>query len=327
MRKGRRVGLVALLALAASIATIQPSAVAAPNDQQCVGASRTFPAPPTDLDLLTATDAQLATYGFPPRPPTSTTQALAVWTDVISHAKYRDLDPDSSPCQTNVQHTTYSNNWSGYGVPSSPLVAGGFNEVENEWIVPQVASNPSYTECGASGSSNAPTVSVWGGIGVNDLIQAGTDSCSDATPRYRFWYEDYPLGSHYAGPSPHPGDTAYQDSHNNNGTCNFFLEDVTTGGYWPAQIDCPYQGKYQGDFITERIGVHYLPSFSPIWQGDNYSFAPSGGSWGLTSSNSEKYMMTSDCTSSGTKLAAPGSISSSTAFYNYHYADGPWNGC
>lgn len=161
------------------------------------------------------------------------------------------------------------------------------------------------------------------------FIQAGTDSCSDKTPRYRFWVEDYwsgDPGASYLGPSITGGQLAYESTtYNHNGTCTFFLENVTTGHYYSTNYSCSHPGVYQSDFILERIGLHYLPSFGAVHQTSNY-MQHGSSSWELSANHSDKYIMTSDCTASGTLLAEPGPISSGD-FSNFHYADLPWDGC
>lgn len=168
----RAFGVVTIMVLA--VITAAPAyAATGPTDSSCAAYATSYPPLPAQVNPLTASADVLAKYGFPHRPAATNQGALDAWETAVSHAKAQELAPDASPCPSGVQHgNRYSNNWSGYGEPSSEVVAGGFDQVSNYWIVPTVAGHSGYTACGVGGSSNAPTASVWGGIGVNQLYSS-----------------------------------------------------------------------------------------------------------------------------------------------------------
>lgn len=234
-------------------------------------------------------------------------------------------DDTGDGCTDGTRHATvYSGNWSGYQINASDVVGGSyFTYVDSTWTVPSVASHP-YSACGPTNSDPAPDVSMWTGIDTSNIIQSGTDSCSDSTPTYRFWTEDFPQGTRYEGPHVSGGDTAYVSVEwKGNNTCEYFEENESTGGYADhVHTDCNYHGKYQADYILERVGPNYTQAFATVR--DHYTFwqSASSVSGGLTSGNGQRNVMTSNCTSSGTVLVAPGSVSNTdNGFNQVHYAD------
>ena len=73
------IAAVAAAAVAATISVLGPSASAGPAWSAC-RPIHVFSQPPAGFDPATATDAQLARYGFPPRPPgASNSAAYQAW--------------------------------------------------------------------------------------------------------------------------------------------------------------------------------------------------------------------------------------------------------
>lgn len=60
------------------------------------GSLLNYPQPPVGFNPLTATAAQLASYGLPPRPRASNKSALVSWTTVMEHAKTEVASPDAT---------------------------------------------------------------------------------------------------------------------------------------------------------------------------------------------------------------------------------------
>lgn len=276
---------------------------------------------PVGFDPVTADAATLSQYGLPLRPVGDATG----WIQAMRSASHWEDAGDG--CISGVSHaTTYSGNWSGYHINASDVVGSAiFTFVDSTWVVPTVASH-SYSACGPTGSDPTPDASMWTGIGAVDIIQAGTDSCSDTTPRYRFWTEDYPQGTRYEGPSITGGNKVYVPVQwEGNNTCEYYVENETSGGYYDkVHTDCTHQGAYQADYILERVGTGYLQSFGAVRQNYNDWSSSDSESGELTSTTGQKNVMTSNCSSSGTVLASPSAISNSDAgFTETHYADTP----
>ncbi|MGA2859578.1 MAG: G1 family glutamic endopeptidase [Candidatus Sulfotelmatobacter sp.] len=146
-----------------------------------------FTQPPADFDPLTASQEELASWGYPPRPnPAEGPRALARWSEEVNPALQRQI-PDLVKSE-GVYHrqvidlvvksqsskfksvAANSSNWSGYVlVPAS----GGqpFSSVSARWTLPTVKQAPGSCSGGWDYSSQ------WVGIGgVSDafLLQAGS---------------------------------------------------------------------------------------------------------------------------------------------------------
>jgi hypothetical protein len=167
--------LFAILAISlGSSAVAQTGAVGANEPQPFF-----YPAPPAGFNPVAASDADLATYGFPKRPPlTSTT--YAAWANAMTMTKARVANPIAQA--TNINHrkvgggftpvgaavntTSVANtietgqvsyNWSGVGVtgPSGYFLAIG-SSVTTAFQPPSI---------GTENCSYAPyTVSMWAGM-------------------------------------------------------------------------------------------------------------------------------------------------------------------
>jgi len=223
------------------------------------------PAPPPGFDPVSASDADLRTYGFPPRPPL-TSAAYPSWIWIVSSAKTRV--PNPAMWRTGVNHhpplqpsatpgilgTNYNSpNWSGLGVTgsSSNYFMNNDSTVTGTWSVPAIVSsleNCSYTPYIAS---------IWVGFdgyvspGNNDVLQAGINAVacqSYPNPSYYAWYEWYTEGCYngacYETEVNLPinqGDiiiitvTYYTSSPNGNA----FIDDFTTGQYVSVSYNQP----------------------------------------------------------------------------------------
>jgi Peptidase A4 family len=174
--------------------------------------------PPAWLDPLTATDADLAAYGFPPRPDAQTQpERLRSWQRAMAHPKHL-IVPNLGI--TNVTHSLtravqvlpnnpqvnpeppvpYDNatafetpNWSAAVAVLSDVSSFGassFHTISAEYVVP-VAPQP-------TGDCTATWESSWVGIDgdsdlSSDLLQAGTESdASCESQNYFAWYQWLP---------------------------------------------------------------------------------------------------------------------------------------
>ena len=176
--------------------------------------------PPRDFDPLSASDARLAQFGYPPRPDAQTApDRYAVWKKVVTAPQQR-LAPA-------LGHTTIHNgrarmvsqgggapglarnarsgiandaasvttmNWSGYAVvdPQNPFQSG--TTVYGEWVVP-VAQQAAGT-CSGTWDYSSEWVGI-DGFTSSDVLQSGIEVdafCANGSTMafYSAWYEWYP---------------------------------------------------------------------------------------------------------------------------------------
>jgi hypothetical protein len=166
----------------------------------------TAPAPPEGFDPVTASDDELATYGFPPRPDEyDSPSAYHAWAKAMKASPERLAPalaltnhfngPVAGPGKT-ANGEIASSNWSGFAYTTSTKSYGStsINSVAMEYVVP-VASQASGKCTGGWDYSSS-----WAGIdGFNndDVLQAGTESdvacvSGTRTTHYDAWYEWFP---------------------------------------------------------------------------------------------------------------------------------------
>ncbi len=157
----------------------------------------------------------------------------------------------------------------------------------------------------------------------SNIIQAGADSIATSSPQYKFWTEDYPEGTVWEGPAISAGQRAYINfDYLGNGTTTYLLENETTGVYETFKNSSPYVGHTLAEYINERLNGLYLPNFGSAHVTKNY-FWTFTTSYGLTANNN-KYIMTSNCGSSGKVLSEPNGVTSiNHTFTQYWYASTP----
>lgn len=169
--------------------------------------------PPAWLDPLTATDADLATYGFPPRPNAGTKPArLRAWQRAMAHPKrfvvpqltitnrvhgtvraMQVVPPQANPeppVLYNVSTVYQSPNWSAAIALSGASSFGdtSFHTISAEYVVP-AAAQPSDCSSGTYYSSSWVGIDGWGSL---DVLQAGSESdASCESQEYYAWYEWY----------------------------------------------------------------------------------------------------------------------------------------
>jgi hypothetical protein len=179
----------------------------------------TFPAPPADLDVLSAPDALLARYGIPPRP--KAPEALAAWQRAMA-TPHKRIMPVLE--QTNIFHgparlvpgrpavqvtnpgaptagpffqQTY--NWSGWAIydPNLPWRPNGNNTTAvnlAEYSVP--VGRVAFGTCPTTERYSAQWVGIDGFVS-QDTLQSGTEvdaynDCAGSFAYYTAWFEWYP---------------------------------------------------------------------------------------------------------------------------------------
>ena len=214
---------------------------------------------PDGFSPTTATDAQLAEYGFPARP--SDKDALAAWTTKWSRFKYKRSSTDPTivitPFQA-IQATNTSSAWSGY------MDLGSGNEFNN---IGANYTQPTWQSDSVSGSAESSWVGL-GGWGVNQLIQCGTsiginpNTGNLESGAYGAWYEFLPSDAYMTFYTPfkiNGGDDIdsqlYYTS-SSNYPVGFTVWDFTAGNYFSVDLPASQGAScYNGstaEFIDER---------------------------------------------------------------------------
>lgn len=173
-------------------------------------------APPDGFNALEASDAELAMYGFPPRPDSSLApQAYATWSKAMLASKTRVFPqlkqtnrfagptraavPNTAAVKEASAGTGYSDNWSGpvdFSGATSYNSTSTFYYILSDFVVP--VAEQAIGACTGSWDYEVSWVGI-DGDGSSDVLQAGTQSdayCSGSTKAtfYSFWYEWYPYG-------------------------------------------------------------------------------------------------------------------------------------
>ena len=168
-----------------------------------------YAGPPAGFDAVHASDADLATYGFPPRPEPATSQVRKAWEQMISHARVRvfphvRLAPRGQGGPLRNRNITRngastSTNWSGYTLTSNvaSYTLGSFNLAIAAFNVP--IAQQAFGTCSGGWEYSALWVGI-DGVTNNSVLQAGTEAdayCSGTYTQadYYAWVEWYPANA------------------------------------------------------------------------------------------------------------------------------------
>lgn len=158
------------------------------------GVVNRIPVPPTSFSPATASAAQLAEYGFPPRPENPAARVTWIWkyaqnfkgvplpqlclSDRSNHPATR-ASSSKVPVATPTADTPTSGNWAGIvGYSDSNFVA-----VQGDW--PQ--SYVQYCGCGTTDTDESSWSGICGWGGTSSLLQEGTSM--QGTGNMFAWYE------------------------------------------------------------------------------------------------------------------------------------------
>jgi hypothetical protein len=310
--------MAAFMCLAPNVAA-QATAYSIPTNLPGVTAAAE---PPEWFNPLTASDADLTVYGFPPRPDIQTQpQAHKSWQKAMAAAKH-SIVPELQ--FTNVfhgpargikqQNSTYSsNNWSGVVVESGATSfnnSSSFYYVLAEYVVP-VASQ-AYGVCTGSTDYSSTWVGIdgfggSGGSGGNDLFQAGTEAdayCAirEESQTYYAWYEWVPNNPnqsvHIYNLPISPGDDIWIQIWNTSATQGYaYILNYNTNQYVNLSLPAPSGTKLVGnwaEWIVERPIVNnaYSTLTNYIWDYFSNSDAATHGGSVYTPSYSAAYLVT-----------------------------------
>lgn len=288
--------------------------------------------PPDGFVPLTASDEDLARYGFPARPDKSDIDSFNEWEQLMANytgtpepelsVKIRPSEPDV-PRDTEIQprvSTRYSSNWSGYvtdlGVNSSSF----YTQVQMDYTQPTVTS--------ASGTC---VNSYWVGLGgynTKKLVQAGT--ATNGTSDHYAWYEylsdtgDWIYMTRLnldvrAGDSIH----VYISFQAANNIFSYYIANNTTGQSVANTVSLTTATQFDGttaEWVVERcsnaFGPQNLGNYGTMTLKNCKATLNSSNTWYNLGSLSNLYQvtMTSNGLSSGRVLSVPGSIVSNNQF-------------
>ena len=290
-----------LVALLAAMPALAASPMLTPTN---IEGTRAFAAPPAGFDATKATNADLASYGFPARPADPT--AYAGWAHAMQHARTH-VNPVLQV--TNIQHkpmqrgtgvaraaapgsnsvATTSGNWSGavlyngVGTFSNP----SYQAVVTEFNVP--TAQQAFGGCDGGWDYS----STWTGIdgyGSGDVLQGGTESdayCSGGSTAayYAAWFEWYPnYETRFTNLPVNAGDAMYVYVQAYSATTGYvFVEDMTTGYYSSVDLTAPSGTYLVGDsaeWVVERPGVNgglaNLTNYVTDWMSQTYAYRVQG---------------------------------------------------
>jgi Peptidase A4 family len=239
--------------------------------------------PPPGFNPIQASDKELESYGYPPRPPQSAPKAYGQWRRLVSvprganphvtqtktyNGPFQPAFAGKTPNNTTGKNQTYtaSLNWSGYA-DVGPVGTFTSNDsfVIQYWIVPKVQQ--AFGVCNGVWDYS----SQWAGFDgytSSDALQAGTeaDAYCGAVPQatyYTAWIEWYPNPSLSVSIPPiQPGDYVAEEvwyttsSPQGNAYIVNFTENIA-GTY---SFNPPAGTTFAGDsaeWIEERPGVYY----------------------------------------------------------------------
>lgn len=256
----------------------------------------TFNAPPNQFNPLTASDLELAAYGFPPRPSAQTDpEHYAQWTRAMKAAKMRwngklkDMGaystaakivktPNKSPISA-VPSKGRSFNWSGI-VNTNTLTSWNNNSsvyyVISDSNVP--VAQPPFGTCDGGYDWEVS----WNGIDgwtSGDVSQGGSSSqvfCSGNTYFTSYcgwveWYPSYPILCEFC---ISPGDDMYVESYSPLGGFNegfVYIEDMTTLTYRTYGLTyvtrSPLVGNSAEDIVERPCcrGSNLYPLANYVW--------------------------------------------------------------
>ena len=272
---------------------------------------------PDHFSPLTASGAELATFGYPPRP--SDLESLNVWEEMVA-----TLDPILTQdfCQqpalsaNETSNTLYYSNWGGFLAQGS---AGSFIGLETDFIQPNV----NFTACASAQAA------AWIGLGgtqsgTDGLIQMGTVISS--TGVVRSWYEylnktDQRPPVYVSNFTVSPGDRLhfYISRVVSDGWTTFSFTNLsrTTKNMLAVRLTIP-SGYYDGstaEWIMERPYDNVTNAYTPfadygtiVWTNMNVQI-PAGTYATLGSQNAQILVMKS---AAGKTLDSPSALSSST---------------
>jgi len=340
-----------VVGLSVAIALCGPSSLALANgtpppesvatDQTTAQEVVAYPQPPADLSPLSASDADLGQYGFPPRPDAqSAPDEYAHWKKLVSvprvaNPKLQQTTIYNGPVQGlsvgqtlhNGAAASLSYNWSGYAVTAGKGTFKKNNSaIYAEWVVP--VAQQAFGVCNGIWDYSSQWIG-FDGFNSGDVLQAGTEVdayCSAGIPStfYSAWIEWFPNDETRVGaPAVEPGDLIGEEvwyttaSPNGNAyIANFTLNQSDTYAF-SVPSGTTYDGN-SAEWVVERPGIGG-PGFADLtnYVADqfNIDYATNVKSKfypGKSSGGTKRYAITMVCDGTTAGSWTPGSACLST---------------
>ncbi|HEY1837875.1 MAG TPA: G1 family glutamic endopeptidase [Rhizomicrobium sp.] len=236
--------------------------------------------PPAHFNPVTASDAQLDAYGFPPRPdPRKAPGAYAQWERVVTRPVTRivpqlqatkivngpeKLATHGVPSASGAVTGSTSGNWSGYVVSDNtdPFKAAK-TYIFATFTVP--VAQQAFGKCSTASVNSSEWVGI-DGSGSSDVLQAGiradaTCKSKKTTATYAVWYEWFPQNEiDIKNFTIHPGDLLYVYVWNTSPTGgHYYIADETTGVASSLAFNAPSGTQLKGnsaEWIVERPSIN-----------------------------------------------------------------------
>lgn len=288
--------------------------------------------PPEDFNPLTASDAELAMYYFPPRPDTNDKASYSEWIDVMSNYTGTP-EPEGMVSSTEIiieQKPTISplsigsrnsNIWSGYESNLGASSSKFYTQVQMDYTQPAIKS-----------ISGTCINSYWVGLGGRNtrrLVQAGT--ATKGTSEHYAWYEYLSDTGKTVSMIKLPivisaGDRihVYISFQKSNNLFSYYIANNTTGKSTSGIINnLPSSTQFDGttaEWIVERCTSNGSPTnlgnYGSITLTNCKAMLNTSSSWTNLNSTTGlvKVTMKNLNSSSGHILSQPGNVTSSNAF-------------
>ncbi len=274
---------VVLAILVSSFSTLKGADAPIPSNRVATNLPgvTTSIAPPEGFNPLMASDEELATFGFPPRPDgAANPKGYASWEKAMKASKVR-IKPVLE--QTNIFHgpmkkatakeplplsestSTTSGNWSGVvelSGATSYNTTSTFYYLIADYVVP--VATQAYGACTGSWDYSSSWVGM-DGYGSGDVLQAGSESdayCSGSTKStyYSAWYEWYPYGEVRISSLPvAPGDDIFVEVWHTSKTQGYaYFVNYNTNQSVEVGFTAPASANFIGnsaEWIVERPGI------------------------------------------------------------------------
>ena len=312
-----------------------PPAGSVASDQSVAQAVVVSQAPPVGFSPITASDQDLAVYGFPPKPnPQNAPQAYAKWRRLVSvpraaNSQVIQTHIYNRPAQRVLAGKTLSNgivgvtssNWSGYAAvgPNGTFTPNN-SIVYQEWIVPTAEQAHGVCNGGWDYSSQWPG---FDGFNSGDVLQGGTEVDAYCAPGpagaaniqasfYSAWIEWYPFAeTRVSAPPIQPG--------------NFILGEV-----WYT-TSAPYGHVYLANYtLYTSASYAFNPPSGTTFAGNSAEWVMERPGLGATLTDLTNYNGWADSFNlnyayNGTSYFYPSSVPSGYTDYAITMTCPPWN--
>ena len=306
MNKSTFARIFGALLIAMPIVTMsaQSAAQLAPNRLATnLAGATTSVAPPAGFNPLEASDADLAAFGFPPRPDANLEpNAFASWNKAILASKTRVFPqlvqngvfhgPKKNAAKpTEVSNGTgTSSNWNAlvdYSSASSYNQSTSFYYLIADFVVP--IARQAFGACNNTTDYAASWIGI-DGSGSGDVLQAGTQSMANcSSTAYYAWYEWYPYSEVAISNFPIvPGDDVFVEVWNTTATQGYvYMVNYNNNTSVEIGFTAPSGTKLVGnsaEWVVERpssgsslttlanyISDYFSDCYAYTWNGTQYT--------------------------------------------------------